>query len=404
MKQTVWMQLPADSATPTVRTTKPTLAEMQAAVGGLIEYAPVQGVRTMPFPLNGQVFNGTVRDVIVHEEGLLCAEPSLNVLGTLAAFGTVDIDTGRILVGDVIVVLDYDDDDEPFTSAQVEAWRKTQMPPRPKPEPVVRKMPGFVPISEPKMLFPDFSADGDDADEHTFAEFHGHSVENINEACQFYHALIFNRAVVLDPTKGFLTPQGFSAYADMTHTDAQELHRLNDEAVMHMEVQGLDAWTACANMLMATQLSLHLQAQVKTGRLSQEHFPHHAAAAINEMLDGGPLAIQPLPSNPDDYASARAHFAIDRITEWCAVREEHGIGPEGKFVAGLVNAVLLPPGWSEWMDDIAALLGGSTGHFKTDNAEADFQGVVDDLERSAGRHDDPDADDNDDDPFSEVVA
>src|SRR6056300_1139397 len=99
MKQTVWMQLPADSATPTVRTTKPTLAEMQAAVGGLIEYAPVQGERTMPFPLNGQVFNGTVRDVIVHEEGLLCAEPSLNVLGTLACFRTVDIDTGRILVG-----------------------------------------------------------------------------------------------------------------------------------------------------------------------------------------------------------------------------------------------------------------------------------------------------------------
>lgn len=405
MKKTAWMTIPADSATPTVRTTKPTLAEMQAAVGGLIEYAPVQGERTMPFPLDGKVFNGTVRDIIVHEEGLLCAEPSLNVLGTLACFGKIDPSTGRILVGDVIVVLDYDDDDEPLTPAQVDVWRKTQMPPgHTEHEPTVRMIEGFVPISEPGMLFPDFDADGDETDEHAFAQWHDLTVDDINDACQFYHALIFSHAVVIDPTKGFLTPQGFSAYADMTHTDAQQLHRINGEAVAHMEAQGLDAWTACANMLMAAQLSLHLQEQVKAGQIAQEHFPFHTAEEINAMLEGAPLAIQPLPADPEVLMVARAHFAIERISEWCSVARQDNFGADGEMAAGLINAALLPPGWSEWIDDLAATLGGRTGMMKGDNPDAMLQEVVDEAERAAGRHDDPDADDNDDDPFSGVDA
>lgn len=407
MKQTVWMTIEADDPKGVhVRTTKPTLAEMQAAVGGLIEYAPVQGVRTMPFPLDGQVFNGTVRDVIVHEEGLLCAEPSLNVLGTLAAFGTVDIDTGRILVGDVIVVLDYDTEDETLGVEQVDEWRKASMPPAPEPapEPVVRMIDGFVPVSEPRMWHPDFDADGDDADEHAFAEWHDMTVDDINDACKFYHAVVFSHAIVLDPTKGFLTPQGFTAYTQMTHRDATALHRLNLEAVAHMEAQGLDAWTAVANLVMATQLSLHLQANAQN--IGQENFPFHAAKDINELLEGAPMPAQPLPADrePETLKTARAHFAIDRITEWCSVARQENFGAEGEMAAGLINASLLPPGWSEWIDDLAATLGGRTGMMKGDNPDAMLQEVVDEAERAAGLHENPDADDNDDDPFKEVGA
>lgn len=401
MKQTVWMYMKANDATPVVRTEKPTLAEMQAAVGGWIEYAVVQGVRTFPFPLDGEVFDGKVIDVIVNEEGLLHAEPSLNVLATLAAYGEVNREQGLFIVGDAIVVLEYDTAQEPLTHEQVDAWKGTQLPNRPERE--IRTIEGFVPVSEPRLVTPDFDADGDDAQENRFEGFHGVTVDNIAEAAQFYHALIFTRGVVIDPTKGFLTPHGFTAYTGMTHTDARELNRINNEAVAHMEKQGIDSWTVCANMVMAAQLSVHLQENMVG--IGKEHFPFHAAEQINKMIEGdGGVQAQPLPANTEDYAQARAHFALDRITEWCAITQADGFGIDGQYSAGLVNAVLLPLGWSEWVDDLAATLGGRTGMLSGQDPEEVLQRVVDDAERAAGHHDDPDDDDNDDDPFKGVDA
>ena len=405
MKQTVWISLKADEAQPAwVRTDEPTLAEKQAAVGGLIEYVPLHSAQLMPFPLNGEVFMGQVADVIVHEEGLLCAEPKLNVLGSLAAFGTIDPTTGRYLVGDVIVVLTYDDDDETLTVEQVHEWRNSRLPesaqePQQPVEPtvaVVRYIKGFVPVAAPEWRTPDFGADGDEPDEDAYADWHETSVDSLAEACQFWHALILSGGVCVDPTKGLLTEQGFSAYAHMTHADAAALNRLNTEAVAHMEAQGLDAWTACATFVMAAELSLHLQAQREAGHISPEHWPHEAVRNINALCEGGELPIQPLTINPENLPHARAHFVLDRIGEWCSARHEN----LGEASATLINATLLPAGWSEWIDSAAALLGGHSGQEHGDPDDI-FQRMVDDHHMST---DDPDADDNDDDPFSGVGA
>lgn len=95
---------------------EPTLAQMQEAVGGLIQYVPlVNGAQTMPLPASvcgGVVRNGTVTDVIVNEEGLLM-RMAPNMMAMLAAWGPDAWDGDyNVLVGPAIVVIEYDEEAE----------------------------------------------------------------------------------------------------------------------------------------------------------------------------------------------------------------------------------------------------------------------------------------------------
>ena len=102
-----------DGKTTILKGDEPTLAQMQEAVGGLIQYVPMpNGPQTMPMPASvcgGVVRNGTVTDVIVNEEGMLLRmEP--NQIAMLAAWGPEAWDGGyNLLVGPAIAVIEYDD-------------------------------------------------------------------------------------------------------------------------------------------------------------------------------------------------------------------------------------------------------------------------------------------------------
>lgn len=93
-------------------TEEPTLAQMQQAVGGLIEYAPVAQGMTLPMPASltsGAIVEGDVLDVIVNEEGLLQGMEA-NPIASLAAQGPDGL--LNMLVGPAIVVFRIPDEDE----------------------------------------------------------------------------------------------------------------------------------------------------------------------------------------------------------------------------------------------------------------------------------------------------
>lgn len=68
----LWLVLDAEGMAKELLFSKPTLREMQKAVGGLIEYAPVKKGATMPIPCGSNMSRvSQVKEVIVDEEGLL---------------------------------------------------------------------------------------------------------------------------------------------------------------------------------------------------------------------------------------------------------------------------------------------------------------------------------------------
>lgn len=387
----IWVAVETEEAQPTwVKTKEPSLAQKQAAVGGLIEYAVITGEHEFPVPLNGDAFMGRVVDVIVHEEGLLVADPQLNILATIAAYGGIH-PSGPLLFGDAIIVLEIDDDAEPISPEEIFSWKNAKSP---KSENSLRQIEGFVPISSEQWKFPDFGADGEEPEEHAFPHLHDVTVDSMNDACQFYHAMILNEALVLDPTRGFLTDFGFSAYPnELTHTDANSLQRINTEAFAQLEKQGLDAWTICAQFVMVAELSLHLQENKKN--IPRKDWPDEFVRQVGEITEGREVAIHPtVPEHMRE--EARASFILDRIGEWCSSREHIGSGAS----AALINHALLPLGWSDWIDEVVTVLGGTSGDINGDADEL-FQTMLDTHMMTEG---DPDADDNDDDPFSEVGA
>ena len=86
---------------------EPTLAQMQGAVGGLIQYAHVPEGATMPLPVaRGKAVMAELLDVIVNEEGLLLRmQPNYVAMMACAPEGADDYGFGgQVLVGPAILV------------------------------------------------------------------------------------------------------------------------------------------------------------------------------------------------------------------------------------------------------------------------------------------------------------
>jgi hypothetical protein len=109
----LWIVIGEDGRATQVLQEEPTLAEKQAAVGGLIEYAPVVRGAKAPFPINqGQAKLSQVVSVIVDEEGLLKGKTP-NTISTYAAYQEpFNQETRSPLVGSAILHLRVKADDD----------------------------------------------------------------------------------------------------------------------------------------------------------------------------------------------------------------------------------------------------------------------------------------------------
>ena len=87
MKQ-IWIHVDANGRAQHIYEEKPTLAQMQEAVGGLIEYAPTTGPHRVPVPSanGGTPVWGECVEVIVNEEGRLRGF-GINAIATFACYG-----------------------------------------------------------------------------------------------------------------------------------------------------------------------------------------------------------------------------------------------------------------------------------------------------------------------------
>lgn len=112
----LWIVIAEDGRATQVLQEEPTLAEKQAAVGGLIEYAPVVRGAKAPFPISeGLAKLSQVVAVIVDEEGLLKGK-SPNTISTYAAYQEpFNQETRSPLVGGAILHLKVKPDDDVIT-------------------------------------------------------------------------------------------------------------------------------------------------------------------------------------------------------------------------------------------------------------------------------------------------
>ena len=100
---------------------EPNLAQMQEAVGGLIEYCTFgKNVQLpVPHPETGKMVLADVVDVIANEEGRLVAQPMNNALGTYAAWGKPISEAPYAIVGVVIVHFRIADDAQETTQDEL---------------------------------------------------------------------------------------------------------------------------------------------------------------------------------------------------------------------------------------------------------------------------------------------
>ena len=111
MNRDTYMFINADGGVAKLTEEEPTLEEMQAHVGGLIEYAVVTSQKKFAVPKKGKgkCLLTNVKDVIVNEEGLLLGM-SPNAVATFAAWG-YDITSEQQLVGPCIIVCETPSED-----------------------------------------------------------------------------------------------------------------------------------------------------------------------------------------------------------------------------------------------------------------------------------------------------
>lgn len=111
----LWVVLNQDGTAKDLLFSKPTLGEMQEAIGGYIEYAPVKEGAKMPIPINrGLSRVATVKDIIVDEDGLLKGYQE-NAVSTYAMTNIPinEQDNGTpILVGPAIIHVEVSQDDK----------------------------------------------------------------------------------------------------------------------------------------------------------------------------------------------------------------------------------------------------------------------------------------------------
>lgn len=109
MKDKRYVFINADGSIDKITEKEPSLAEKQAHVGGLIEYAVVTTDKkfALPFPPQKAILTD-VRDVIVNEEGRLLGMHD-NPIASYAAYG-VALDDPNQLCGPAIVVCDEPDE------------------------------------------------------------------------------------------------------------------------------------------------------------------------------------------------------------------------------------------------------------------------------------------------------
>ena len=383
---------------------EPTLAQKQEAVGGLIEYAPVMHHEPMPFPTRSDgVRFAQVQNVIAHEEGRLVADPQPNILATTACFGNA-FTAPYPIVGDCIIHVRYDPEGEGATKEEVDAWRENLM----VEGGVIRRSSAhgndFVPTTHTNHShLPDYDADGEEGEE-TLESLADLTVDDMNEAVRFYHALFFGWRINMNPDKGATTAQGMTVFKHLTHEAAHTLNRLNAEAVERLKEEGHDAWSVCAGFAMVCELSAHIQGNMDELRQRCGDELRHAIQWVNGMADMEGIAISAWTDDPDNLRKARANFVLQTLHERMAARTHdfaHSPLGGGEAQGTLLNAHLLPPCWDEWIDGFVETLEGHT-----ENAQGNMEEVFQDLvDRHAPAVDfDIDGDDNDDDPFSEVGA
>jgi len=379
---------------------EPTLAQKQKAVGGLIEYAPVTHNEPIPMPtLSDGVRFAQIVDVIAHEEGRLVAEPQPNILATTACFGNA-FTAPYPIVGDCIIHVRYDPEQDDATQEEVDAWRMNLM----VEGGVFRRASAhddFVPTTYTNHShLPDYDTDGEEGEE-TLEALVDLTVDDMNEAVRFYHALFFGWRINMNPDKGATTAQGMTAFKHLTHEAAHTLNRLNAEAVEHLKVEGYDAWSVCAGFAMVCELSAHIQGNIDSLKQTCDDDLRSAIAWVNGTADMEGISLSPWSDDPDNLSKARANFVLQVLHENCAARTVERIDMGIEQAQGtLLNTAILPPAWSGWIDGFVEVLGGRA---------SEASGQVDDVlqrmvdENTLSPEFDIDGDDNDDDPFSEVA-
>ena len=399
----IWIEMTETLEITQVHETKPTLSQLQKAVGGLIEYCPVQKVgQKIPVPFAGRMVLAEPVDVIANEEGRLM-DMNMHLLASYATWGVPIPAMPYMIVGPCVLHVRFDENnlitadyghqvEKMFGMNQVDLLNALG---NDESQNAGKLVPIFdTPIQNFEMRL-DSPADYDEEQKRQKLPEGLPEVENLDDAGAFFLGAL-EAGFLVNPEIGFTFPDGSSAYQSLAHEHAQTLDKLAQKAVLIFKNENFDAWEICFLFQARQSLENHLLmvGEIEEFICVQREKGNLKVASYNE----GVLQNE----GNEDRTNRRRARSVVMMQETLALMSST-IGQEGAFA---IKDNAMPHGWSNYMRHTMTALGGDYHITSAESTVEDMPENLDFLARKKrsewgnGEGFDIDGDENNDDPFA----